>query len=433
MTNVQSADNSDSETVVMSVCDSRCEAVLIIKSANMKLKLFISKKTETSPPNEQEISRLPVTLGREDSNGVVLSDPFKIISRKHAKIIDTDGIYQLVDLGSANFTYLNGQKIIPNEEYALKSGDEIMIGDYELRVEIVPVILPYSSVPDDQKTMVFSSPYQDQINNIGESLDTINNLFVSDNSPARSDILKFSVSQLLSRMDNSEANRILSELFAEKFLEEESLSYKKYNHMMSEPARSSGPPASYVMRNQENVSPGQDYSFNLHFSNIVDLLLETFSKLIQGFLHFRQEFFGVTIFYTLPTGSLKELKEYLFNPDISPEEEKKRTELFKEETLKLLTHQVGLLEGYKESVSEGSKLLLQSLNPQIIESEIDKKSGHGMAKLLPGTKKTKILDLIKSNYKKYISDPYHIEKKFFRPSFLKGYQKRISNKLNDEY
>jgi len=399
----------------------------------MKLKLFISKKTENSPPNEQEITKFPVTLGREESNGVVLTDPFKIISRKHAKIIDTDGIYQLIDLGSANFTYLNEQKIIPKEEYALKSGDQIKIGDYELRVELVPDALPYSSALDDQKTMVFSSPYQDQINNIGESLDLINTMFVNDNSPARSDILKFSVGQLLSRMDNSEANRILSELLAEKFLEEESLSYKKNHHVMSETAGNGGNPPSYMIRHHDNVNVGQDYSFNLHFSNIVDLLLDTFSKLIQGFLHFRQEFFGVTIFYTLPTGSLKELKEYLFNPDISPEEEKKRTELFKEETLKLLTHQVGLLEGYKESVSEGSKLLLQSLNPQTIESELDKKSSHGMAKLLPGTKKSKILDLIKSNYKKYISDPYHIEKKFFRPSFLKGYQKRISNKLNDEY
>lgn len=399
----------------------------------MKLKLFISKKTDNSSPVEQELTRFPVLLGREENNGVVLTDPFKIISRKHAKIIDTDGIYQLIDLGSANFTYLNDQKLSPNEEYAIKSGDIIKIGDYELMVQLIADAQPILSSVDDQRTMVFSSPYQDQINNIGESLDIINNMYTGDNSTIKSDVLKFSLNQLLSRFDNSEANKIVSEVFAEKFLENENASWKNNIPVMPEPVKNTHREASFISKPQENVSYSQDYSFNYHFTNILDSLLDTFSKLIQGFLAFRQEFFGVTIFYTLPTGSPKELKEYLFNPEISPEEEKKRTELFKEETVKLLTHQVALLEGYKESVSEGSKLLLQSLNPQSIEAELDRKSAGGIAKLLPGNKKNRILELIKSNYRKYISDPYHIEKKFFRPSFMKGYQKRISSQLNDQY
>jgi hypothetical protein len=57
-----------------------------------------------------------------------------------------------------------------------------------------------------------------------------------------------------------------------------------------------------------------------------------------------------------------------------------------------------------------------------------------MGKILPFTRKTKVLDAIKENYRKYISDLYHIEKKFFRPPFLKGYQKRIlSEKSHNEY
>lgn len=399
----------------------------------MKLKLFISKKTDNSSPLEQELNRFPVIIGREETNSVVLIDPFKIISRKHAKIIDTDGILQLIDLGSANFTYLNDQKLITNEEYALKSGDLIKIGDYELMVQLVQESQHFSSPIDDQKTMVFTSPYQEQINNIGESLDIINSMYSNDNSSLKSDMLKFSLSQLLSKLNSTEANKIISEVFAEKFLESESASWKNNIPVLPEPSRASGRESSFISKPQENLSYSQDYSFNYHFTNILDSLLDTFSKLIQGFLAFRQEFFGVTIFYTLPTGSPKELKDYLFNPEILPEEEKKRTELFKEETLKLLTHQVALLEGYKESVSEGSKLLLQSLNPQSIEAELDRKAGHGISKLLPGNKKTQILELIKANYRKYISDPYHIEKKFFRPSFMKGYQKRISSQLNDNY
>ncbi|HQF43515.1 MAG TPA: hypothetical protein PK073_11455 [Ignavibacteriaceae bacterium] len=56
-----------------------------------------------------------------------------------------------------------------------------------------------------------------------------------------------------------------------------------------------------------------------------------------------------------------------------------------------------------------------------------------MDNLIPNAKKVKVLEAIKTNYKKYISDPYHLEKKYFRPPFIKGYQKRISakNEINE--
>jgi len=96
-----------------------------------------------------------------------------------------------------------------------------------------------------------------------------------------------------------------------------------------------------------------------------------------------------------------------------------------------------LLEGYHSSVTEGSKLLLQSLDPDVIEKEMQSKnqqfSGIDLGKILPFIQKSKLLDVIKGNYKKYISDPYHIEKKFFRPSFMKGYQKRTLSKSQNEY
>lgn len=183
----------------------------------------------------------------------------------------------------------------------------------------------------------------------------------------------------------------------------------------------------------QSAKPQIDYSFSSYFSESVDILLDTVTKLIQGYLQFRQEFFGVTIYQTIPTGSLKDIKEYLFNPDLSAEEQKKRISLIKEETQKLLTHQIGILEGYRTSATEGSQSLLQSLDPEIIERETLSKQTSAMDNLIPNAKKVKILEAIKANYKKYISDPYHLEKKYFRPPFIKGYQKRISakNEVNE--
>ena len=103
----------------------------------MKIKLKISKKSDPSYSSEMDFNRFPVTLGRDEKNDVILADPFKVVSRHHAKIINTEGILQLMDLESANFTYLNDVRVIPNEENAIKSGDTIRIGEYELEMEML--------------------------------------------------------------------------------------------------------------------------------------------------------------------------------------------------------------------------------------------------------------------------------------------------------
>ena len=404
----------------------------------MVLKISIIKQSDPSFTNTSEFRRFPIFLGRDEKNEVILPDPFKVVSRKHAKIIETEGILQLIDLDAPNFTYLNEEKINPNEENAIKSGDKIRIGEYELELEVVIEKDSHQNeiAEDDQKTMVFVNPFAEEIAGIAENLKKLSEKFALDDSPMKSEMLKFSLHQNFGDAKQNEINRVIAEYFSENFLDKKIISPEKE---ILEP-KTPDPKVFTLPKNEESFNPpiSQDYSFNSHFSNTVDILLETFAKLIQGFLHFRQEFFGITIYHSLPTGSTKELKEFLFNPGISTEEEKKRLGLLKEEIQKLLSHQIGMLEGYRQSVTEGSKLLLESLDPVVIEKEMMNKnqpsSPIDMGKILPFTKKTKVLDALKENYGKYISDLYHIEKKFFRPPFLKGYQKRIlSEKSQNEY
>ena len=400
----------------------------------MKIKLKISKKSDPSFLSVLDFNRFPVSVGRDEKNDVILPDPFKVVSRRHAKIVDTEGILQLVDLESANFTYLNEAPLLPNEENALKTGDIIRVGEYELEAELVKdqVI----SEEDDQKTMVFSSPFAEEVSNIVENLNKIAGKFAEDYSPMKMEMFKFSVMQSFNFLEKNEPNEYLAEYFAEHFLGKKipAAQPSVMQSTFETPVRQQ---VKHEKAGRESISSIQDYSLGSHFTETIDVLLDTFSKLIQGFLQFRQEFFGVTIYHTIPTGSLKEFKEFLFSPDISAEDEKKRLGLLKEETSKLLSHQIGLLDGYQLSVTDGSKSLLDTLDPDIIEKELDNKSkqtGPDIGKLIPFAKKSKILDALKENYQKYVSDPYHIEKKFFRPSFMKGYQKRIlSGKSQNEY
>ncbi|HMN18369.1 MAG TPA: FHA domain-containing protein [Ignavibacteriaceae bacterium] len=401
----------------------------------MKLVITLRKTSDNSFNRKFEFTQFPIKLGREADNDIVLEDQRKVVSRNHAKIIDTDGLTQIVDLGSANFTYLNGNKLFPNDENALKTGDLIKIGDYELDVVLEQIMVENAPQWDDQKTMIFSNPFVDEVQKISDSILKLSEKYFYDESPLKGEMLRMSIMQGLDGLLSNDVNKVLSEYFASKFLDQNLSSPGKTEpspKILSEekPQIKSNTQTSHP---SQSAKPQIDYSFSSYFSESVDILLDTVTKLIQGYLQFRQEFFGVTIYQTIPTGSLKDIKEYLFNPDLSAEEQKKRISLIKEETQKLLTHQIGILEGYRTSATEGSQSLLQSLDPEIIERETLSKQTSAMDNLIPNAKKVKILEAIKTNYKKYISDPYHLEKKYFRPPFIKGYQKRISakNEVNE--
>jgi transcriptional regulator with GAF, ATPase, and Fis domain len=76
-------------------------------------------KDSTIPLSEGE-----VTIGREASNVVAITDPS--VSRKHCVVRGQEGKFQVRDLGSRNGTLVNGDA---TQEQWLKHGDEIAAGD----------------------------------------------------------------------------------------------------------------------------------------------------------------------------------------------------------------------------------------------------------------------------------------------------------------
>jgi adenylate cyclase len=70
-----------------------------------------------------------LTIGRSVTNSVVLSSP--AVSRKHATIHAQDsGEFWLIDLGSANGTYLNNRRVF--QPVGLQDGDSIEIADEKM-------------------------------------------------------------------------------------------------------------------------------------------------------------------------------------------------------------------------------------------------------------------------------------------------------------
>lgn len=88
-----------------------------------------------------------LTLGRLDpdtgeSPEVDLQDCGAVekgVSRRHAAVVKRDDKLQLMDRGSPNGTYLNGQRLIANQPRVLRDGDEIRLGHLVLAVSFEKV------------------------------------------------------------------------------------------------------------------------------------------------------------------------------------------------------------------------------------------------------------------------------------------------------
>lgn len=75
----------------------------------------------------------PIRVGRETDNDVVLSDPRA--SRYHAQVRRGEAGLEIMDVGSANGTFVGGQRIQPNVWQPLPAGSIAYLGDTALTFE----------------------------------------------------------------------------------------------------------------------------------------------------------------------------------------------------------------------------------------------------------------------------------------------------------
>ncbi|MEK6411117.1 MAG: FHA domain-containing protein, partial [Acidobacteriota bacterium] len=79
-------------------------------------------------PSIVKLDRMKLTIGRSSRNDICISDPFA--SRLHAEIRRENDQVSLVDNGSANGTFVNGQRV--TAPLRLQPGDVVRIGETEI-------------------------------------------------------------------------------------------------------------------------------------------------------------------------------------------------------------------------------------------------------------------------------------------------------------
>lgn len=103
----------------------------------MTLTLTIESFRNQAPvlPGETRFGQHGGIVGRAVDSDLVLPDPGKLVSRRHARIDCAGGAYRLTVL-ARNPIAVNGRRLDSGEQTELQQGDQLAIGEYRLAVQV---------------------------------------------------------------------------------------------------------------------------------------------------------------------------------------------------------------------------------------------------------------------------------------------------------
>jgi hypothetical protein len=110
-------------------------------SAPKEITLVVRGMSETVDFRSQQ----SVTLGRYDHKSTHRPDvdlsrfgaAERGVSREHARLELHNGDLFIVDLGSTNGSFVRGERMVPNEPYKVRHGEELILGRLAIQVMFV--------------------------------------------------------------------------------------------------------------------------------------------------------------------------------------------------------------------------------------------------------------------------------------------------------
>jgi type VI secretion system FHA domain protein len=106
----------------------------------MALFLKVTSYRSLPPPEalSKRFDRVGGTIGRAADCELALPDPQNFISRRQATIRYDEGAYYISHTGRGNPIEINARSLTTAQEVRLAEGDRLVVGDYELRVSLLP-------------------------------------------------------------------------------------------------------------------------------------------------------------------------------------------------------------------------------------------------------------------------------------------------------
>jgi len=168
------------------------------------IKLLIAAG-EGSPQEEHEVHKSTAGIGRSSENEVVLVDPERRVSGKHARIERHGDAYVLIDLGSKNGTYFRDQRIEPHQPIEMKSGDRFSIEHF---------VVQFIAVEDSYESTILRSDPQRKAVSLADELGVLFAKHASIDPGDRAEAIKNVLRAELAGMTPENAKTILARLRA---------------------------------------------------------------------------------------------------------------------------------------------------------------------------------------------------------------------------
>lgn len=396
----------------------------------MPVKLIVKSIVDASYASEFTYGQARITIGRDSGNLLALPDDKRILSKEHAEIRVEGEQVCVVDLGSKNFTYLNGERLQGHQPAALESGDVLRLGDYEVQVVLLEVPAP-PPAPSDDRTVFAFNPFWEPAAQLREVIQQVRKTYAREVPERRREALREALGDALEEEASGEVASILAEVLGGSapaeaagaavrpelpVVPERSIPRPQHSTGDAAPA---GRPA-VVARSPERAALDE---------TAAEMLLRYVAGLLGIPWQFRHEFIGQTIMQSEATavlydGDADALRDFLLDPDLTEEEAARRRTLFAEAAEALRLHQVALLDGYKASVQQGIQRFLDEVDLDRIEQDA---AADAKWYEKPMTRQRAIEQLQQKVQSLRQEDWTTTERRVFRPAFIKAYLARMTS------
>lgn len=427
------------------------------------------KVTRKSAPDflvEQIFNLDTIVIGRETDKGLSLPEAPRYVSREHVLINRRGQTFELSDV-SKNGAFLNGRKIDNKLTYTLQDGARIEIRDYV--IEFRKISPTPAAILESTKTLSLN-PFLEDAKNLNDFLLRLHEKYADFDAVRREDYLRNALQSAFGPSGFDGVAHILTEILQGEPLRAAALDQPPRGQtdllrdidiavggdleapppqrptkplssppvfdLKDSPSRSivfsfpeeGEPEPSRPAHGKAAAAPESNLVDRLNDS--VDVLLEAAVKMLGAQREFRRTFLEETTYRPKKRKGealdinfceqWEELKAYLHEAMISPQDAERRVTQLKKAMESLMYHQQALLAGYRRSMKEGGKKFLEALSPAKIEAE-------GQAGLLPFLTQAGFWKQYIAKHQQLLqslsNDFTYVEKTYFNPAFAEGYKR----------
>ncbi|MEM1128489.1 MAG: FHA domain-containing protein [Bacteroidota bacterium] len=402
----------------------------------MPIKVFVQKMSDDGEPDEYHFEENVVPIGRDHANLLTLPDPKRVISKRHAELRNEAGLVQVVDLGSKNYTFLNGKRIESNRPYDVIPGDTLRMGDFELWMEVSD-----DTAPRDFDQTVFDAaflnPFEEDVAELSAVLNRLLKVYNNESPRRRDDALRDALLQAsIAQPLPPGAEGARQEVAA-------LLGVTGGSSAPSEPPAAAQPPTPPPMHREPPPAPPRPAAMppvapaglaldavpETRLARVTERVLAAIVPLLDIPAHFRHEFIGQTIMENMDEAFMRDpasLKKALLDPAEGESDVDVRLGVVEEKIGSLAQHQVAMMEGYKAGVKNGILRLVDALDPAVVREDLS--SDNALLRKMGMLVNNEIVKALEEKCQNLRGDDWSAaEQRYYRPEFIRAYLTRMTS------